>query len=77
MNRSIETQHIGAAKEGTVNFFSKPHGFGYINLKDTKENIFVHINNLIDIINANDKVIFDVIKGVKGLVATKVRLVRS
>ncbi|MEZ4802743.1 MAG: cold shock domain-containing protein [Gelidibacter sp.] len=74
MNRSIDTQHIGSSKEGTVNFFSKPHGFGYISLKDTKENIFVHISHLIDVINENDKVVFDVIKGVKGLIATKVRV---
>ena len=75
MNRSTETQYIGTTKEGTVNFFSNPHGFGYINLKDTKESIFVHISHLTDMIKENDKVVFDIIKGVKGMIATKVRLI--
>lgn len=75
MNRSADTQHIGTSKEGTVNFFSNPHGFGFISLKDTTESIFVHISHLNDMIKENDKVVFDVIKGVKGLIATKVRLI--
>lgn len=75
MNHSIEAKYIGPAKEGTVNFFSPPHGFGFISLKDTKEDIFVHMSHLVDKINENDKVVFDIIKGVKGLIATKVRLV--
>ena len=75
MSRSTDTQHIGPAKEGTVDFFSASHGFGFISLKDTRETIFVHISHLIDIIEENDKVVFDVIKGVKGLIATKVRLI--
>lgn len=75
MNHSIETKYIGTEKEGTVNFFSQPHGFGYINLKDTKEDIFVHMSHLAEVIKENDKVVFDIIKGLKGLIATKVRLV--
>ncbi|MEO6348393.1 MAG: cold shock domain-containing protein [Aquaticitalea sp.] len=75
MNRFTEKQHIGTSKEGTVNFFSNPHGFGFINLKDTKENIFVHISHLNDVIKENDKVVFDIIQGVKGMIATKVRLI--
>ncbi len=75
MNHSLETKYIGAAKEGTVNFFSPLHEFGFISLKDTKEDIFVHMSHLVDVIKENDRVVFDIIKGVKGLIATKVRLV--
>ncbi|MEO6348901.1 MAG: cold shock domain-containing protein [Aquaticitalea sp.] len=75
MNRAKETQYIGTTKEGIVNFFSNPHGFGFISLKDTKESIFVHISQLNDIIKENDRVVFDIVKGVKGMIATKVRLI--
>ena len=64
----------GNLKHGTVNFFSKHHGFGFIKLNDTKEDIFVHFNHLIDVIKENDNVQFDIIQGVKGLIATKVKL---
>ena len=59
--------------EGIVNFFSVEHGFGFINLKDTKEHIYVHTHHILDKIEENDRVVFEVIEGVKGLIATKVR----
>lgn len=77
MKRPIENQYIGTAKEGTVNFFSSSQGFGFISLKDTKENIFVHISHLTEVIKENDKVVFDIINGVKGMIATKVRLLKA
>ncbi|WP_338360000.1 cold shock domain-containing protein [Yeosuana marina] len=61
-------------KEGTVKFFNHAKGFGFITVKDTEEEIFVHTSNLIDQINENDKVTFDVEKGDKGLSAIKVSL---
>ena len=61
-------------KEGTVKFFNNAKGFGFINIKDTEEDIFVHSTNLIDEIKENDQVTFDVEKGDKGLSAVKVRL---
>lgn len=75
MSNADEVKFMGREKEGIVNFFSEPHGFGYIDLKGTKESIYVNIAHLVDTINENDKVVFDVIKGVKGLIATKVRLI--
>ena len=61
-------------KEGTVKFFNNSKGFGFINIKDSDEDIFVHSTNLIDEIRENDQVTFDVEKGEKGLSAVKVRL---
>ena len=63
-------------KEGTVKFFNNAKGFGFIKLKDSDEDIFVHSTNLIDEIRENDEVIFDVEKGDKGLSAVKVRLAK-
>ncbi|MDH3699443.1 MAG: cold shock domain-containing protein [Flavobacteriaceae bacterium] len=61
-------------KEGTVKFFNNAKGYGFITVKDTNEEIFVHSTNLIDDIRENDDVTFDVEEGEKGLSAVKVSL---
>jgi CspA family cold shock protein len=68
------TNKINQMKEGKVKFFSTSKGFGFINLKDSEDDIFVHSTNLIDKIKQNDDVTFDVERGDKGLSAIKVRL---
>lgn len=62
-------------KEGTVKFFNNAKGFGFIKIKDSEEEIFVHTSNLIDEIREDDHVQFEVEKGEKGLSAVKVSLV--
>jgi len=54
-------------KEGTVKFFNRSKGFGFIEPTDGGQDIFVHQNGLIDEINENDKVKFDVEQGKKGV----------
>ncbi|HRV55354.1 MAG: cold shock domain-containing protein [Flavobacteriaceae bacterium] len=61
--------------EGTVKFFNKSKGFGFITADDTKEEIFVHISGLIDDINENDKVTFNTERGKKGLNAVNVEVI--
>ncbi|QQX76143.1 MULTISPECIES: cold-shock protein [Aequorivita] len=61
-------------KEGTVKFFNEAKGFGFIKVKGSEQDIFVHSTNLIDNIQEDDNVSFDVEKGDKGLSAVKVRL---
>jgi len=61
--------------EGTVKFFNKSRGFGFITAKDTNEEIFVHMSGLIDNINENDKVKFITERGKKGLSAVNVEVV--
>ncbi|SDS34518.1 cold-shock DNA-binding protein family [Formosa sp. Hel1_31_208] len=70
----MNTNKVNNMKEGTVKFFNNSKGFGFINIKDTEEDVFVHSTNLIDEIRENDQVTFDVEKGEKGLSATNVRL---
>lgn len=65
---------VSETKEGTVKFFNGHKGFGFIKLKDSDEEIFVHSTNLIDKIRENDQVTFAVEKSEKGLSAVKVRL---
>jgi cold shock protein len=58
---------------GTVKFFNEEKGFGFIKHDDSSKETFVHANGLIDQIEANDKVEFDVQEGRKGLNAVNVK----
>jgi cold shock protein len=60
---------------GVVKFFNDAKGFGFI--KDTKSNdeYFVHATGLLDTVNENDEVSFELTEGKKGLIATNVKIV--
>ena len=75
INKLMNTNKVTIMKEGTVKFFNNAKGFGFITIKDSEEEIFVHTSNLIDQIKENDNVTFDVEKGDKGLSAIKVSVV--
>jgi cold shock protein len=60
-------------KIGTVKVFNETKGFGYIT-EDGGGDFFVHISGLVDEIKTNDRVIFEVQDGRKGMNAVNVRL---
>lgn len=63
-------------QQGTVKFFNEAKGFGFISPSDGSKDIFVHSSGLnTRSIRENDKVVFDLQKGEKGLNAVNVRLV--
>ncbi|MFD1630835.1 cold-shock protein [Pseudopedobacter beijingensis] len=59
---------------GTVKFFNATKGFGFIKEDGTDKEYFVHVSGLIDEINQNDQVTFDLKEGKKGLNAVNVKL---
>lgn len=61
-------------KNGTVKFFNESKGYGFVVDNDTKKEYFVHISGLIDKVQENDEVTFDLKEGQKGLNAVEVRL---
>lgn len=61
-------------QEGTVKFFNETKGFGFITPNNGTEDIFVHVTGLNDEIRENDKVVYEVQQGKKGLNAVNVRL---
>lgn len=63
-------------RHGKVKFFNEEKGYGFILDTETKDSIFVHINNLSDSLRENDQVTFEVEMGPKGPNAVKVRLVK-
>jgi len=62
-------------QEGTVKFFNVTKGFGFITPNGGGKDIFVHVSGLKDEIRENDKVIFEVQNGKKGLNAVNVKVI--
>jgi CspA family cold shock protein len=62
-------------KEGKVKFFNEAKGFGFIKDAETDEEYFVHVTGLIDRINEDDDVSFELKQGKKGLNAINVKLI--
>ena len=58
---------------GTVTFFNKAKGFGFIVDDRSGERIFVHMEQCEFQINETDKVVFEVASGDRGPVAMQVR----
>jgi cold shock CspA family protein len=62
-------------RKGTVTFFNDSKGYGFIKDHESQESIFVHQNAISGPIKENDKVTFEVEKGLKGLNAISVKVI--
>ena len=71
--RQADLDPADLIRKGTVTFFNDSKGFGFIKDSESGESIFVHINALKNPIKENDKVTFEVEKGLKGLNAVNVK----
>lgn len=60
-------------KEGKVSFFDHSKGFGFIIDSQSQEKYFVHVSGLIDEIDENDKVTYELERGMKGMNAVRVK----
>jgi cold shock protein len=60
-------------KNGVVKFFNETKGFGFIT-DEGGQDIFVHVSGLKQEVRQNDRVIFEVQEGRKGLNAVNVKL---
>jgi cold shock CspA family protein len=60
-------------RNGKVSFFDSSKGFGFIIDTEDQEKYFCHVSGLIDEIMENDKVSFELEKGMKGLNAVRVK----
>ncbi|MCW0481419.1 cold-shock protein [Gaoshiqia sediminis] len=60
-------------RKGTVTFFNESKGFGFIRDLETKESVFVHVNQLLEEIKEGNLVNFEIEKGPKGLSAVQVK----
>jgi cold shock CspA family protein len=64
-----------AVKQGKVSFFDSSKGFGFIIESQSQEKYFVHVSGLLEEIKENDKVSFELERGLKGMNAVKVKKV--
>lgn len=68
-----ELDEMDPVRKGTVTFFNDAKGYGFIKDSETKESVFVHINNTEEDIREGNFVSFEVEMGPKGPVAVKVK----
>ena len=61
-------------RKGVVSFFNDSKGYGFIRDSETRESVFVHINNVIDEIKENNMVTYEIGMGPKGPTAVQVKL---
>ena len=64
-------------KKGKVKFFNVTKGFGFIKDNESGEEHFVHSTGLIDRINEDDEVEFELKEGRKGMNAINVKVIQS
>lgn len=62
-------------RQGKVSFFDHSKGFGFIIDTENNEKYFCHVSGLVDEINENDRVSFELEMGPKGWNAVKVTLI--
>ena len=68
------TQDLDPIRKGIVSFFNESKGYGFIKDSETKESVFVHVNNVLEDIKEGNVVSFEVEMGQKGPAAVRVKL---
>lgn len=60
-------------QKGTVKFFNKTKGYGFIKVDETAQEIFVHVTECMETIKDNDLVEFGTQESQKGINAIDVK----
>ena len=60
-------EELDPIRKGVVSFFNDSKGYGFIRDMETKESVFVHINNVLEEIKEGNMVSYEVEMGQKGL----------
>jgi CspA family cold shock protein len=58
---------------GKVKFFNSEKGYGFIKDDETGQDYFIHVTGLIDEVQEDDAVTYEVTEGKKGLQAVDVK----
>ncbi|MBC8314557.1 MAG: cold shock domain-containing protein [Bacteroidetes bacterium] len=58
---------------GKVKFFNERKGFGFIIDDESQKDLFVHVSGVIDKIQENDDVVFDITEDQRGKKAINVK----
>tara|TARA_B100000497_G_C7472168_1_gene290744 strand:+ start:262 stop:705 length:444 start_codon:yes stop_codon:yes gene_type:complete len=65
--------NITSTRIGKIEFFNTDKGYGFIKEDGTNEKFFVHVKGLLDEVKENDRVEFELEKGMKGMNAVRVK----
>eukprot|EP01089_Gocevia_fonbrunei_P010692 TRINITY_DN23640_c0_g1_i1.p1 TRINITY_DN23640_c0_g1~~TRINITY_DN23640_c0_g1_i1.p1 ORF type:complete len:152 (-),score=45.00 TRINITY_DN23640_c0_g1_i1:73-528(-) len=68
-----DVEEFDPVRNGKVSFFDTSKGFGFIIDTENQEKYFTHVSGLIDEIAENDKVSFELEKGLKGMNEVRVK----
>jgi cold shock CspA family protein len=68
-----DKEELDPVRNGTVSFFDSSKGFGFIIDSENQEKYFTHVSGIIDEIAENDKVSFELERGMKGMNAVRVK----
>ena len=63
-------------RKGKVTFFDESKGYGFIKDSDTQENVFVHVNDMLEEITKGNMVSYELAKGKKGPAAIQVKRIK-
>ncbi|MEZ4792833.1 MAG: cold shock domain-containing protein [Gelidibacter sp.] len=68
-----EGEQEDPVRQGKVSFYDSSKGFGFIIDAENNEKYFCHVSGLLDDIVENDKVEYELERGMKGMNAVKVK----
>jgi cold shock CspA family protein len=60
-------------RTGIVDFYNDSKGFGFIRELGNQEKYFFHVNGLLEEVTENNKVTFELEKGMKGMNAVRIK----
>jgi cold shock CspA family protein len=64
-------------RRGIITFFNKSKGYGFIRDLESNQSVFVHVNSLLEPVEENNLVVFEIGKSPKGPSALKVKLLKE
>jgi cold shock CspA family protein len=68
------TEEVDPVRKGTVSFYNESKGFGFIKDLETKQDVFVHANNVMGEIKEGNLVTYEVEMGQRGPNAVRVQI---
>ncbi len=70
-----DEEEFDPIRKGKVSYYDNSKGFGFIIDIEDQEKYFFHVSGLVDEVQENDKVQFELEKGQRGMNAVRVKLV--
>jgi cold shock CspA family protein len=70
-----DSEPVDPTRTGLITYFNSSKGYGFIRDIDTKESVFVHVNQLNGPLAENTRVTFETEKSARGLTAVNVKVI--